>query len=73
MNRTDLNESQKLYTGAKAGGSVVHTTNLFNEGIIGYSALALIVFSGLGWVRQTLSLSHLLTNMGKTAKMGVTG
>lgn len=60
MNHEGLTTEQILFTGAEAGGRSVHTTNLWNEGPIGYFGLFLVGVSGCGFVYQSLALLKLL-------------
>jgi hypothetical protein len=65
MNRTDLTDAQR-YTGGGSvgvispGGQTVHTTNIFNEGVIGYAGLSLVGFSAFMFIKETLGLQKLL-------------
>lgn len=65
MNRTDLSDAQR-YTGAgtvgqiAGGGAVAHTTNLLNEGVIGYAGLSLVGFSAFMFIREVFGLQKFL-------------
>ena len=57
-----LTINQILVRGA-AATTYKGTTNLFNEGVIGYSILALIAFEAVMWFRELLSLQKTLHSL----------